>query len=102
MIIDYQSLFSHLLWILELGRRHVPYPAHRLQRRLVEKRRLSIHHLHYHDTFNIVNKLINKSDEIIPYLYYRKSLKLSTELIGSLKLGNFWVFVQLIFVLIAL
>ena len=50
----------HLLWILELGRRHVPYPAHRLQRRLVEERRLAVHHLHYHDAFNLINSDINK------------------------------------------
>ena len=30
------------MWILELGRRHVPYPAHRLKRGLVEKRRLAV------------------------------------------------------------
>ena len=30
------------MWILELGRRHVPYPAHRWQQGLVEKRRLAV------------------------------------------------------------
>lgn len=35
--------------VLQFGRRHVSDPPHGLERRLVEERRLSIHHLDDHD-----------------------------------------------------
>lgn len=41
---------GHLLGVLQLGRHHVPNPAHRLKRRFVEERRLSVHHLNDHNT----------------------------------------------------
>lgn len=40
----------HLVRVLQLWRRHVPDSAHRLQRRLVEERRLAVDHLDDHDS----------------------------------------------------